>query len=137
MMSFNVRSLPKDLKEVLKKAGKNYGENLNQYLQVEGLEGQNAVKINYPFTLNHRMFDLDNDQAKSIGGLKQTNPEAFEKLAKRACIHLFGDNVSSYQKEFSNDKKEGSWLIQLDDFSFENGWMQASVYLVPSGFSLE
>ena len=137
MMTFNVRSLPKDLKDVLKKAGKSYGENLNKYLQIADLNGCNSVKINYPFTINHRMFDLDNNEAESIGNLKQADPEAFEKLAERACVHLFGDNVRSYQKEFSNDKKEGSWLIQLDNFSFENGWMQASVYLVPSGFTLE
>ena len=136
-MSFSVRSLPKDLKEVLKKTGKSYGENLNQYLQVEELNGRNVVKINYPFTMNHHMFDLDNDQANGIGKLKKSNPEGFEKLAERACIHLFGDNVSSYQKEFLNDKNEGSWVIQLDDFRFENGWMQASVYLVPSGFSID
>ena len=81
------------------------------------------------------MFDMD-DQTSSASSLKSEDQEAFDSLAHKVGIHLFGDNVSVFNKDHQADKGDGSWEILIDNFQDDDFWVVPVVYLVPVGIDL-
>lgn len=135
MSAFNVRKLPKSLKDTLKSAGKQFGENLNPYLLESSMDGETAVLLDYYLAINASMFDVPVTTSKA-SQLKATNTSGFESLATKVGIHLFGDNVSEFKKVHEADKGDGHWEIVISDFKDDDSWLVPVVYLVPHGIAL-
>ena len=134
-MAVNVRIFPKSLKDTLKATGKNFGENLNSFLVEDTLNGTKVIRLDYELGVNASMFDMD-DQTSSASSLKTEDQEAFESLTHKVGIHLFGDNVSVFNKDHQADKGDGSWEILIDNFQDDDFWVVPVVYLVPVGIDL-
>ena len=134
-MAVNVRIFPKSLKDTLKATGKNFGENLNSFLVEDTLNGTKVIRLDYELSVNASMFDMD-DQTSSASSLKSEDQEAFDSLAHKVGIHLFGDNVSVFNKDHPADKGDGSWEILIDNFQDDDFWVVPVVYLVPVGIDL-
>ena len=134
-MAVNVRIFPKSLKDTLKATGKNFGENLNSFLVEDTLNGTKVIRLDYELGVNASMFGMD-DQTSSASSLKTEDQEAFDSLAHKVGIHLFGDNVSVFNKDHQADKGDGSWEILIDNFQDDDFWVVPVVYLVPVGIDL-
>ena len=134
-MPVNVRMLPKSLKDILKTVGKNFGENINTYLVEEKLDGKKAIKIDFDLSVNASMFKM-HDKTSSISKLKNDDNQSFQELVNRVGIHLFGDNVSVFQREHQADKGDGHWEVVIDNFKDDEFWVTPIVFLVPHGIDI-
>ncbi len=134
-MTVNVRILPKSLKDILKTLSKNYGENINNYLIEENLDGKKAIKINFDLSANGFFFGMEG-KTSSISKLKNEDSQNFQELVQKVGVHLFGDNVSVFHKEHPADKGDGHWEVIIDNFKDDDMWVTPVVFLVPHGIDL-
>ena len=132
-MSFDFAILPYQLRKVIVSAGRQYGESLREKLHVDYFNGMRVVVIDFAFSVNYRMFDLARSEAISAHKLERLNNPLYKSLIDKICVHLFGDNVSRYQKVFTDPKQGGTWSICVHNLEFKDEWLYAHVYLEPNG----
>ena len=134
-MAVNVRVFPKTLKNTLKAAGKRFDINPYTFLIEDTLNGNKVIKLDFDLGINASMFDVDG-QTSSLSSLKSQDKESFDSLVHEVGIHLFGDNVSVFNKDHPADNGDGSWKILIDNFKDDDEWLVPVVYLVPVGIDI-
>lgn len=122
-------TLPHDLMKVIDQAGQKYGADLrSQLTSLPSAEGE-VVNIDFPFSLNYRMFDLSEIDAESVGQLRLTDPSAYDRLCWRIYVHLFGDNIRAYRDHYWDASRGSCWSLRIRNIWFEGGWLVVTICL--------
>lgn len=115
--------------KVIDQAGQKYGVDLrNQLTSLPSAEGD-VVNIDFPFSLNYRMFDLSQRDAESVGQLRFTDPFAYDRLCWRICVHLFGNNVDFFKEKYWDPNREVNWILSVSDIRYEDPWLMVTACL--------
>lgn len=115
--------------KVIDQVGQKYGVDLRNQLKLLTSAEGDVIKIDFPFSLNYRIFDLSKKDAESVGQLRFTDPPAYKRLCWRICVHLFGDNVSACQDRYWDASRESQWVLKIGNIWFEDGWLMVSATL--------